>query len=254
LNGHPDSRDPGTPALAVEGVRYAFGARVAVDDVTFRIQPGTFTVMLGLNGAGKTTLFSLITRLFVTRQGRVEIFGYDVARQSSQALSRLGVVFQQPTLDQDLTVAQSLRYHGRLHGLSGRTIRERSERELARIGLADRLGERVRALSGGQRRRIEIARALLHRPQLMLLDEPTVGLDVDSRAALLAYARKLCREDGVAMLWATHLIDEVEPDDPLLVLHQGQLKTDGRARELCQAQGTQDVAGAFKQLTGVEAA
>jgi ABC-2 type transport system ATP-binding protein len=254
LNGHPDSRDPGTPALAVEGVRYAFGARVAVDDVTFRIQPGTFTVMLGLNGAGKTTLFSLITRLFVTRQGRVEIFGYDVARQSSQALSRLGVVFQQPTLDQDLTVAQSLRYHGRLHGLSGRTIRERSERELARIGLADRLGERVRALSGGQRRRIEIARALLHSPQLMLLDEPTVGLDVDSRAALLAYARKLCREDGVAMLWATHLIDEVEPEDPLLVLHQGQLKTDGRARELCQAQGTQDVAGAFKQLTGVEAA
>lgn len=254
MNGHPDSRDPGTPALAVEGVRYAFGARVAVDDVTFRIQPGTFTVMLGLNGAGKTTLFSLITRLFVTRQGRVEIFGYDVARQSSQALSRLGVVFQQPTLDQDLTVAQSLRYHGRLHGLSGRTIRERSERELARIGLADRLGERVRALSGGQRRRIEIARALLHSPQLMLLDEPTVGLDVDSRAALLTYARKLCREDGVAMLWATHLIDEVEPDDPLLVLHQGQLKTDGRARELCEAQGTQDVAGAFKQLTGVEAA
>ncbi|MBK1668533.1 ABC transporter ATP-binding protein [Rhodovibrio sodomensis] len=248
-----DKPDAETAALEVDNVRYAFGDRVAVDDIGFRIAPGTFTIMLGLNGAGKTTLFSLITRLFVARQGRVRIFGYDVARQSSQALSRLGVVFQQPTLDQDLTVRQSLRYHGRLHGLSRREIRERSERELARIGLADRLNDRVRALSGGQRRRIEIARALLHRPQLMLLDEPTVGLDVDSRTALLSYARKLCREDGVAMLWATHLIDEVDPDDPLLVLHRGRLEMDGRARELCRAQGTDEVAGAFQKLTGVEA-
>jgi ABC-2 type transport system ATP-binding protein len=253
LTGQPHSADTGPPALAVEGVRYAFGQRVAVDDVSFSIPPGSFTVMLGLNGAGKTTLFSLITRLFVTRQGRVAIFGYDVARQSSPALARLGVVFQQPTLDPDLTVAQSLRYHGRLHGLPGREIQQRSERELARIGLADRLGERVRALSGGQRRRIEIARALLHRPRLILMDEPTVGMDVDSRAALLAYARKLCREDGVAVLWATHLIDEVAPEDPLLVLHQGRLKTDARAREFCRTQGTSDVAGAFKRLTGVAA-
>jgi len=249
-----DTEDNAAQALSVERVRYAYGQHMAVADIGFAIRPGSFTVMLGPNGAGKTTLFALITRLFVTQGGRIRIFGHDVARQPSKALARLGVVFQQPTLDQDLTVEQSLRYHGRLHGLSKSAIRARSIRELERIGLADRFKQRVRTLSGGQRRRIEIARALLHQPDLMLLDEPTVGLDVESRAALIAYARQLCRADGVTMLWATHLIDEVEPDDPLLVLHDGRLEAAGTAHDLCRQQKVDDVAGAFRRLTGSEAA
>ena len=250
--GQQQNGDP--PALAVEGVRYAFGRHVAVEEVGFTLAPGSFTVLLGLNGAGKTTLFSLITRLYATRVGRIRIFGHDVARAPTRALDHLGVVFQQPTLDQDLTVAQSLRYHGALHGLSRRTISERAREELARIGLADRIGQKVGTLSGGERRRIEIARALLHRPRLLLLDEPTVGLDVDSRRALLQHVRRLCRDDGVAVLWATHLIDEIEPDDGLLVLHQGRLKASGTVARVCDEQAAADVAGAFQRLTAAAAA
>lgn len=246
--------DAEEPALEVAGVSYAFGRKRAVDEVSFRIAPGHFAVLLGLNGAGKTTLFSLITRIYATRDGHIRILGNDVARTPSKALARLGVVFQQPTLDLDLTVAQCLLYHGSLHGLPRDVIRQRMTQELDRIGLADRVNDKVRTLSGGQRRRIEIARALLHRPQLLLLDEPTVGLDVESRQALLRHVRRLCREDGVAVLWATHLIDEVAPDDDLLVLHHGQLIAAGPTRQVQQGQGVSDVGAAFAALIGQEAA
>lgn len=242
-----------TMALEVSELRYAYRKRLAVDNVTFALAPGAFTVLLGLNGAGKTTLFSLISRLFVTQRGVVRIFGFDVARQPTPALARLGVVFQQPTLDQDLTVSQSMRYHGALHGLPRRSVARRARAELERIGLSDHFGERVRALSGGQRRRIEIARALLHQPRLLLLDEPTVGLDVDSRAAVIRHARALCRDDGVTMLWATHLIDEVENNDDLVVLHDGRLKAAGPADQLRREHGVEDVPGLFHRLTGARA-
>jgi ABC-2 type transport system ATP-binding protein len=235
--------------LAVEALSHSFGARKALDSVSFAIPAGRFVVLLGLNGAGKTTLFSLITRLYNNRTGHIRVFGFDMRRQPTQALARIGVVFQQPTLDPDLTVMQNLRYHGGLHGLSPARIEESAHEELARIGLAERADERVRTLSGGQRRRVEIARALLHRPGLLLLDEPTVGLDVDLRQHVIDHVHDLCRERGLAVLWATHLIDEARPDDGVVVLHHGRVLAAGLVAEVCAAAGAASLDQAFARLT-----
>ncbi len=238
------------PVLAVEGVSHSFGKRKALDDVSFAIPAGRFTALLGLNGAGKTTLFSLITRLYNTREGAIRVFGFDMRRQPTRALARIGVVFQQPTLDPDLTVMQNLRYHGGLHGLSPGVIEERAREELARIGLVERADERVRTLSGGQRRRVEIARALLHRPSLLLLDEPTVGLDVELRRQVLDHVHDLCRERDLAVLWATHLIDEARAEDGVVVLHRGRILAAGLVMEVCAGAGAATLEQAFGILTG----
>ncbi|CAO3429153.1 ABC transporter ATP-binding protein [Azospirillum doebereinerae] len=241
------------PVLAVEGLGHRFGERKALDGVSFAIPAGRFVVLLGLNGAGKTTLFSLITRLYNSQAGSIRVFGTDMRRHPGRALARIGVVFQQPTLDPDLTVLQNLRYHGGLHGLSPSRIEERAREELTRIGLADRAGERVRSLSGGQRRRVEIARALLHRPDLLLLDEPTVGLDIDLRRQVLDHVHALCRERGLAVLWATHLIDEAWPEDGVVVLHRGRVLAAGPVAELCATAGAGSLGEAFGRLTATPA-
>ncbi len=180
-------------ALEVTGLSHSFGARKALDEVAFTIAPGSFTVLLGQNGAGKTTLFNLITRLYSNRSGSIRIFGTDVRRRPSQALAELGVVFQQRTIDLDLSVMQNLLYAAGLQGIARRLAKRRAAAELARFELAERAGDKVRELSGGQLRRVEIARALLHRPKLLLLDEPTVGLDIGSRQAILEHVRRLVR-------------------------------------------------------------
>jgi ABC-2 type transport system ATP-binding protein len=242
--------DPAPPVLSVEAVSHSFGTRKALDGVSFAIPAGRFTALLGLNGAGKTTLFSLITRLYNTRHGAIRVFGFDMRRQPAQALARIGVVFQQPTLDPDLTVLQNLRYHGGLHGLPASLVEARAEEELARIGLGTRAHDRVRTLSGGQRRRVEIARALLHRPSLLLLDEPTVGLDVELRRQVLDHVHELCRERGMAALWATHLIDEARPEDGVVVLHGGRVLAAGRVPDVCAEAGAATLERAFAALTG----
>ena len=230
----------------MDGLSYAFGARQVLHDLSFAVQSGDFAVLLGLNGAGKSTLFALITRLYSARLGRISVFGHDVERQPLDALARLGVVFQQATLDMDLTVEQNLFYHASLHGFSRTDARPRIAEELARVGLLERARDRVRLLSGGQRRRVELARALLHRPSLLLLDEPTVGLDIESRAFLLAHVRALCATEGLGVLWATHLIDEAGDTSRVIVLHQGRVLADAQAAEL-RAQGS--VQEAFERLT-----
>jgi ABC-2 type transport system ATP-binding protein len=240
--------------LEVRGLSYAFGAKTALDDVNLRLDRGQFKVLLGPNGAGKTTLFSLVTRLYEGRDGSISVAGRDVRRHSREALSRMGVVFQQPTLDLDLTVRQNLLYHAALHGLDRRFALERIRIELARLDMSERMGETVRKLNGGHRRRVEIARALLHRPPLLLLDEPTVGLDVPSRQAIVAHVHRLAREDGVAVLWATHLIDEVEETDAVVVLHRGRVRADGSRAEVLAATGAGDLGEAFNRLTAKEAA
>ena len=236
--------------LLVKGLSHSFGERQALRNVSFELNRGDRTMLLGLNGAGKTTLFSLITRLYNHRSGSIRIFGWEIKQKPSEALARLGVVFQQPTLDLELSVAQNLYYHAALHGLPRREAGVRLKREIERVGLTERLREHARTLSGGQRRRVEIARALIHRPRLLLLDEPTVGLDVASRQFLLDHVRMLCREEGLAALWATHLIDEVDPQARVIVLHKGQVLAEGPVPEVIRRANASSMREAFDNLTG----
>jgi ABC-2 type transport system ATP-binding protein len=246
------TRAPSTgeaPALSVGDLSHAFGEREVLQEVRFEIHTGERAILLGLNGAGKTTLFSLVTRLYDHRSGSIRIFGTEVKQDPSAALARIGVVFQQPTLDLDLTVSQNLFYHASLHGIARRVAAERVTHEIERVGLQERLRDKVRELSGGQRRRVEIARALLHRPKLLLLDEPTVGLDIASRQFLLDHVRRLCREEGLAALWATHLIDEVDADGTVIVLHRGRVLAAGAVAEVIKTAGADSMKGAFDALT-----
>jgi ABC-2 type transport system ATP-binding protein len=243
-----------TSALSIEGLGHSFGPRRVLSDVSFSVSAGDFTVLLGLNGAGKTTLFSLATRLYVQREGVIRVFGLDIRERASECLRRIGVVFQQPTLDLDLTVEQNLLYHASLHGLSHRDAVQRGAAEIERVGLAGQRRDKVRQLSGGQRRRVEIARCLLHRPRLLLLDEPTVGLDIASRQFMLDHTRRLCREEGIAALWATHLIDEVGEGAQVVVLHKGEVRAAGAAAQLLGQTRTPSMRAAFETLVQERAA
>ena len=237
----------GPKALELERVGHSFGARAALDNVSFAVEAGAFTVLLGPNGAGKTTLFSLAARLYHARAGDIRVFGRQLRDEPHAALALMGIVFQEPSLDLDLTVRENLRYQAALYGLSRAEADERGGAELARLGVAGRLDDRARTLSGGLRRRVEVARALLHGPRLLLLDEPTVGLDLATRRGLLAHVRALCAERGIAALWATHLLDEVEDEDPVVLLHEGRVLRAGRAGEL---RGEAALADTFLALTG----
>ena len=239
------------PALEVEGVGHRYGARVALQDVSLTVRPASFTVLLGLNGAGKSTLFSLITRLYAIRAGTIRILGHDVGREPGAALSRLGVVFQSRALDADISVQQNLIYHAALHGIGRRQADEQITRVLTLVDLTDRRRERVSNLSGGQMRRVEIARALLHQPKLLLLDEPTVGLDIKARADIVGHVRRLLAT-GIGVLWATHLIDEVGDGDDVVVLHNGRVLAKGSVSSVVAAAGTSDIGSAFTKLTQTE--
>lgn len=238
------------PALAVHGVSHAYGARKALDDVSLTVPQSRFVVLLGLNGAGKTTLFSLITRLYDTRTGAIDVLGHRVSREPGAALRQLGVVFQARTLDLDLSVMENLLYHAALHGIGASEAKRRAEAALRDIDLGDRARDTARKLSGGQMRRVEIARALLHAPRVLVLDEPTVGLDVASRSLILRHVRALVAERGVAVLWATHLLDEVADTDAVVVLHRGRVVASGDAAAVISAAGATDMGAAFVSLTG----
>ncbi len=236
------------PVLSVRGLSYSYGAKKALDAVQFEIARGRFMALLGPNGAGKTTLISLITRLFVSRHGHIEIAGLDLASAGNRALASLGVVFQQASLDLDLTVRQNLRYFASLQGLARHEAEERMTEALATLDMAERIDEKVRVLNGGHRRRVEIARAILHRPAILLLDEATVGLDVPSRTSIVRHIHRLVREEGMAVLWATHLIDEIEPDDVLIVLHHGRIVESGTMADVVHRSGEATLDAAFRSL------
>lgn len=236
-----------TAALAITEVSHAFGRTQALDHVSLSVEAGAFVGLLGVNGAGKTTLFSLVTRLYDNVSGEIAVCGHDLRRTPGRALAELGVVFQSRALDADLTVAQNLAYHAALHGLGRSQARSRTAEVLAQVGLGDRLHTRVSALSGGQSKRAEIARALMHRPRLLLLDEASVGLDVKSRREVVALVRDLARREGVGVLWATHLFDEIEAGDAVVLLHQGRVMAADRAGAIA---GGGDLSEAFLSLTG----
>ena len=238
------------PALIIEDLSHSFGAVKALDQVSLTVQSGTFTALLGVNGAGKSTLFNLITRLYSNRSGRIVVCGHDMGSSARSALANLGVVFQSRSLDGALTVAQNIAYQGALQGIGSKVALQRGAALLDKVGMADALSKRVATLSGGQARRVEIARAMLHRPALLLCDEPTVGLDVKSRTEIVADMHALAAEEGTGILWATHLIDEIQPDDPVVVLHKGRVLAMDRAGMIA---GQQNLSDAFLSLTGAAA-
>jgi len=238
-----------TAALSVSDVSYRYPGKVALQDVAFELHRGSFLALLGPNGAGKTTLFSLLTRLLRLQQGEVTVDGVALRQARAAALQNMGVVFQQSTLDPDLTVAQNLLYHAALHGMNKRTARRIMQQELQRMQLPECIDARVRSLNGGHRRRVEIVRALLHRPRILLLDEPTTGLDLESRDLLNHHVRQLCRENNIAVLWCTHLIDELSTDDELLLLHRGKVRAQGNGQALLQIQGKSTLRELFAHYT-----
>jgi ABC-2 type transport system ATP-binding protein len=237
-------------ALVLSAIGFAYGPRQALQDIGFSLAPGTFNALLGPNGAGKSTLIALLTRLYDLQQGEIHVLGCNLRRQPRQALRQLGVVFQQSTLDLDLSVEQNLRYHAALHGMATPLTRQRIDAELVRQQLTERRHDKVRDLNGGHRRRVEIARALLHQPRLLLLDEASAGLDPGSRLALNQHVRQLCCDEGLAVLWTTHLLDEVQASDQLLILNRGHLVAQGLTSQI----GPDDanLAATFSRLTASE--
>ena len=237
-------------ALVVSGVSHSFGDKRVLDDVSLTVPKGTFAVLLGLNGAGKSTLFSLITRLYDNVSGEIRILGHDVRRKPGAALQRLGVVFQSKTLDADLTLQQNLLYHAALHGIGRGEAKRRAAEALTTVGLSDRALEKVSNLSGWQARRVEIARSLMHRPGCLLLDEATVGLDIGSRESVISIVRGLVQRQGLGVLWATHLIDEIADTDLIVVLHRGKVLYSGQLPGILAATGAANARDAFRILTG----
>lgn len=237
------------PRLAISALSKCYGARSALDGLTLALAPGSFNVLLGPNGAGKSTLFQLLTGLFAPDGGEVQVDGIALRQRPAAALARIGVVFQQMSLDLDLSVQRNLRFHADLHGLPRALAEARIAEGCAAAGLGAELARPVRELSGGNRRKVELVRALLHRPALVLMDEPTVGLDPASRRELLAGLLADVRQRGTAVLWATHLVEEAAQADRVLVLHQGRLLADGTPPEVTAALGGDSLEQAFIRAT-----
>lgn len=224
--------------LIVQNLAKSYGAKPALKGVSFAIQPGEMVALLGPNGAGKSTLLQLLTGLFSPDKGSIQIFGQDLNANPSAALAGMGVVFQQSALDLDLSVNANLLFHTDLHGLPRRVARQRIAEGLAAMGLQGQAKDVVRSLSGGTRRKVELVRALLHQPRVLLMDEATVGLDPESRATMLAAVRRLATPQQVGVLWATHLIEEIKVTDRVLFLEQGLIRFDGTPDDyLSQCQG-----------------
>ena len=211
------------PAIEVRGLSHLYGERRALEGVEFSVEAGTIFGLLGPNGGGKTTLFRLLSTLLPIQAGHVRVLGLDLARESTEVRKHIGVTFQSPSIDPKLTVGENLKYQGQIYGLFGSALRQRIDLLAEKLGLRERLGERAETLSGGLKRRVEIAKGLLHRPQLLLLDEPSTGLDPGARHDLWRYLRGLREEDGVTVLVTTHLMEEAERCDTLGILDHGRL-------------------------------
>lgn len=233
--------------LEVVGVEKSYGSTPALCGVDLRIAPGEFVALLGPNGAGKSTLFQILTGLFAPDAGEIRVCDRSLRGAMPAALARIGVVFQQPTLDLGLTVRGNLRFHARLHGLGA--AQARIDASLASVGLLDQAAQPCRALSGGNRRKVELARALLHDPALLLMDEATVGLDPRSRVELLEQVHRLCRERGMGVLWATHLVFEAEAAQRVVVLHQGRKIAEGPPATIAAQASADSLEAAFLTLT-----
>jgi ABC-2 type transport system ATP-binding protein len=210
-------------ALEAEGLSFTYGERKALSNVSFAIARGEVFGFLGPNGGGKTTLFRLLSTLIPLQSGRARVLGRNLAGDTIEIRRKLGVVFQHPSVDGKLTVLENLQHHGRLYGISGRRLKERAAAMLDSLGLSPRANDLVETLSGGMRRRVELAKAMLHQPELLLLDEPSTGLDPMARREFFAHLEQLSRRDNVTIVLTTHHMEEAERCDRIAMLHQGNL-------------------------------
>ncbi len=218
--------------IEARNLTHRYGDRVALDDLSFRVGPGEIFGLLGPNGGGKSTLFRILSTMMGPASGSASIAGFDVVRDPQSVRKSIGVVFQSQSLDKALTVEENLRAQGHLHGLSGALLAERMKSALDRLGLADRTKDLVGSLSGGLKRRVEIAKALLHRPKVLLMDEASTGLDPAARRELSRHVEELRTKDGVTILLTTHILEEADRCDRLILLHNGKIAAEGSPSEL----------------------
>jgi ABC-2 type transport system ATP-binding protein len=240
------------PLLRVEDVVKTYGTRRALDHVTLTVAAGEFVALLGANGAGKSTLIQLLTGLFTPDEGKIMVLDHDLRSDAIAALAGIGVVFQQQTLDLELSITANLLFHADLHGISRAAARPRIAAALEHYGLSDRARDRVRALSGGSRRRVELARALLHQPSVLLMDEATAGLDPATRRDILDEMVRLKTVENIGILWSTHLVDEIERADRFIVLRRGRIIFNGTHAELMEKEAHDDLSAILIRLMGTE--
>ncbi len=218
--------------ISVQNISHRYGDRAALQNISFLVRQGEIFGLLGPNGGGKSTLFRILSTMMVPTDGRAEIAGCDVATQSAEVRRRIGVVFQTQSLDKALTVAENLRSQGHLHGLSGAILNRRMDKVMTRLGIHDRRDELVESLSGGLKRRVEIAKALLHEPKVVLMDEASTGLDPGARRELSQYVHELRDTEGVTIVLTTHILDEADRCDRIVLLHQGRIVAEGTPDQL----------------------
>lgn len=211
------------PAIIVSHLSHCYGQRRALDDLSIQIQRGEIFAFLGPNGGGKTTLFRILSTLLPCPRETVRVLGHDLATEAAVVRACIGVVFQAPSLDKKLTVSENMRHQAALYGVRGATLRQREQQLLEQFGLTDRARELTEKLSGGLRRRVELAKGMIHQPRLLLLDEPSTGLDPGARSDLWKYLELLQRDFGVTVVMTTHLLEEAEKADRIAILHQGRL-------------------------------
>ena len=233
--------------LEINNIDFSYGKKRVLNNISFCIKEGTFSVLLGLNGAGKSTIFSLITRLQNLVVGEISINNYSI-KDYSNALKDIGIIFQEPTLDLDLTVKQNLYYYGSLKGLDFKETIKTIQDEIKKLELENHLDTQVRNINGGHRRRVEILRALINKPKLLLLDEPTVGLDLKSRFDILAYVRELVKTKNISVLWITHLFDEVEENDDITIIKTGEIVDSGIVKEIVNKHKQENLVETFNYL------
>ncbi len=252
-----------TAAIEISEIRHRYGDREALRGVSLTIEKGEVFALLGPNGGGKTTLFKILSTLMPPEEGKARVLGFDLATEAAEIRPRLGVVFQHPGLDPKLTVAENLEHHGHLYGWSGSPLRRRMAELLERLDVAKRRDDLVQTLSGGLARRVELARGLLHSPELLLLDEPSTGLDPGARREFGNTLRDLRDRDGTTIVLTTHTTEEAERADRVGVLHQGSLVAEGAPEELkrgvggdvvvIHAESPQPMRARIRERLGIEA-
>ncbi|MCH5377216.1 MAG: ATP-binding cassette domain-containing protein, partial [Planctomycetes bacterium] len=210
-------------AIDVAELTYRYGNRIALDGLALQVRRGEIFALLGPNGGGKTTLFRVLSTLVAVQSGRVHVLGLELPQQAASVRRRIGVVFQAPSLDRKLTVSENIRFQAALYGIRGRVLAERQQELLDQLGIADRMRERTESLSGGLRRRVELAKGMIHRPELLLLDEPSTGLDPGARSDLWEYLQRLRDQHHVTIVLTTHLLDEAERADRIAILNHGSV-------------------------------